>query len=62
MAINEGKLNSSYLRKVIENEENSCISLVKKKLHLSFPPYYLGELRERVKSVVDSRLIHYIEE
>lgn len=52
----------SFWRNLVENDNNSCVKLVHKKLHLSFPPYYLGDIKERVKSVVDSRLIQYIDE
>lgn len=43
-------------------DTNSGVKLIRQKLHLSFPPYYLADLKKSVKSVLDARLIRYEEE
>jgi len=48
--------------KELSKDTSSGVMCVQRSLHLSFPPYYLADIRNSVKSVVDSRLNHYEEE
>ena len=45
----------------IAGKPNSGVKKVHHKLHLSFPPYYLADLKKSVASVLDSRLNNYEE-
>jgi len=52
-------LNSTTWKKLSEDQASTCVHLVHKKLHLLLPPFYCGDIKNSIATIIDRNLIHY---